>query len=139
MHFTAGQAMNERQHGIIKISQHENIIIATVIGSFNDVGARAYIDKIKSVVFSMQGKKYAILADCTDFEGGTPEVYQMLEDYNQWQNQTNLVAKAIVLKTSIIEEFLRAWSPAFELQMVKSFEAQIPAIKWLQTQLASEQ
>lgn len=63
----------------------------------------------------------------------------MLEDYNQWQNQTNLVAKAIVLKTSIIEEFLRAWSPAFELQMVKSFEAQIPAIKWLQTQLASEQ
>lgn len=56
MHFTAGQAMNERQHGIIKISQHENIIIATVIGSFNDVGARAYIDKIKSVVFSMQGK-----------------------------------------------------------------------------------
>jgi hypothetical protein len=127
--------VSKNQHGEVEILHEDNIIAVTVIGSFNEIGAMDYIKKVKEAVTNMAGKKYAILADCSSFEGGTPEVYEILEGYNQWLNTTNLVAKAIVIKVSITENLLRAWSPSFQLQTVKTFDEKALALSWLQTKL----
>jgi len=121
------------QHGEVQICFENNIISATLIGSFNEEGAIKYTEGIKNIVKSLEGKKYAILVDNSDMEGGTPEAYQVLEQYNQWLNRTNLVAKAIIVKTLITTELIKTLSPSIKLQTTKSFKNKKLALQWLQS------
>ena len=121
------------QHGEVQICCENNIIRATLIGSFNEEGAIKYTEGIKDIVRSLEGQKYAILVDNLNMEGGTPEAYQVLEQYNQWLNGTNLVGKAIIVKTLITTELIKSLSPSIKLQTTKSFKNRTLAIQWLQS------
>ena len=121
------------QHGEVQICCENNIISATLIGSFNEEGAIKYTEGIKDIVRSLEGQKYAILVDNLNMEGGTPEAYQVLEQYNQWLNGTNLVGKAIIVKTLITTELIKSLSPSIKLQTTKSFQNRTLAIQWLQS------
>jgi len=119
------------QHGEVQILLEGNIIIATLIGAFNGKGAIKYTEGVKSIVKNLKGKKYAILVDNSNMEGGTPEAYQVLEEYHQWLNETNLVAQAIVVKTLITSELIKSLSPSVKLQTTKSFQDKELAFEWL--------
>lgn len=119
------------QHGEVHILLEGNIVIATLIGAFNEKGAMKYTEGVKSIVKKFEGKKYAILVDNSNMEGGTPEAYQVLEEYNQWINNTNLVAKAMVVKTLITTELVESLSPSIKLQTTKSFQDKNLAFEWL--------
>ena len=119
------------QHGEVHIILEGNIVIATLIGAFNEKGAMKYTEGVKSIVKEFEGKKYAILVDNSNMEGGTPEAYQVLEEYNQWLNNTNLVAKAMVVKTLITTELVESLSPSIKLQKTRSFQDKDLAFEWL--------
>lgn len=121
------------QHGEVQLCYENNIIRATLIGAFNEQGAIQYTEGIKHIVKSLKGQEYAILVDNTKMEGGTPEAYQVLEEYNQWLNHTNLVAKAVVVETIITTELIKHLSPAIKLQTTKTFKNKASALRWLQT------
>lgn len=125
--------MMNGQHGEVKICCENNIISATLIGSFNEEGAIKYTEGIKNIVKNLEGQKYAILVDNSNMEGGTPEAYQVLEKYNQWLNNTNLVAKAMIVKTLITTELIKTLSPSINLQATKTFKNKKVALKWLQS------
>ncbi len=121
------------RHGDVQISIEGNIIIATLTGAFNKEGAIKYTEEVKSIIKPLKGEKYAILVDNFNMEGGTPEAYQVLEEYNQWLNKTNIVAKAIVVKTLVTTELIKSWSPSIKLQNTESFQEKELALKWLNT------
>ena len=123
------------QHGEVQICYENRIISATLVGSFNEEGAIEYTEGIKNIVKGLEGQKYAILVDNSNMEGGTPEAYQVLEKYNQWLNNTNLVAKAIIVKTLITTELINTLSPSIKLQTTKTFKNKKLALKWLQSLL----
>lgn len=119
------------QHGMVEISFENHIIIATLNGAFNEIGAEKYTEGVKSIVNKLKDEKYAILVDNCNMEGGTPEAYQVLEKYNQWLNTTNLVAKAIVVNSPITTNLIKSLSPSVKLQTTKSFNDKKSALKWL--------
>ena len=123
--------MKGNQHGEVDILLDGNIIIATLIGSFNEKGAIEYTEGVKGIVKNFEGEDYAILVDNSNMEGGTPEAYQVLEKYHQWLNQTNLVAQAIVVKTLITTELIKSLSPSVKLQTTRSFQDKELAFEWL--------
>lgn len=122
----------DNRHGDVQIILKNNIIVATLVGSFNENGAINYTEKVKDLVKILNGKEYAILVDNSNMEGGTPEAYQVLEEYNQWLNQTNLVAKAMIVKTLITTDLIKSLSPSINLQTVRSFHDKKSAMKWLE-------
>ena len=126
------------QHGEVQLCYENNIIRATLIGAFNEQGAIQYTEGIKHIVKSLKGQKYAILVDNTKMQGGTPEAYQVLEEYNQWLNSTNIVAKAMVVRTLITTELIYNLSPSIKLQNTKTFKNKESALLWLKTLLSSE-
>lgn len=119
------------RHGDTHFSIKGKIIIATLTGAYNKNGAIQYTEGIKSIVKSFKGERYAILVDNTDMEGGTPEAYQVLEEYNQWLNNTNLVAKAIVSNTTITTDIIKSLSPSINLQKNMHFEDKETAMTWV--------
>lgn len=128
--------MMDIQHGEVSIILKDNIIVATLIGAFNKKGAVEYTEGVKNLVKKLNDNKYAILVDNSSMEGGTPEAYQVLENYNQWLNKTNLVAKAMVVKTTITADLIQTLSPSVKLQTTKTFHDKTLAFKWLEKMIS---
>jgi len=127
--------LQEPKHGEVELSYDNQIITAVLVGSFNKKGAEEYTEGVKSIVKQLKGKKYAMLVDNSKLEGGTPEAYQTLENYNQWINNTNIVAKAIVVDSQAAMELIKSLSPSINQQKNKSFYDRKSALEWLKDSL----
>ena len=124
-------------HGDREVYISGKIITARFIGLFNEHGARRITDEIKSCVEQMQGQPFAILIDDLKLEGGTPEAYAIVEEYNQWLNTQSLIAKAMVLNSSAHKAIINKLAPSRSQQNIEYFTDENEAISWLEQQLAS--
>lgn len=122
-------------HGDREVFISGQIITARFIGLFNEHGATRIINEIKSCVEQIQDRPFAILIDDLQLEGGTPEAYAILEEYNQWLNTKKLVAKAMVLNSSAHKAIINKLSPSRAQQNIEYFEDEASAIHWLKQQL----
>ena len=81
----------------------------------------------------MQGESFSILVNNLHFQGATPEAYQELENYNIWLNTQKLIAKAMVITSSITLDVINVRSPSRASQQTKSFDNEEDAMTWLKT------
>ena len=125
------------QHGEVSFALQGNIIIATLVGSFNELGAEQYTEGLKSYINEFSQDPFAILVDNSLMDGGTPEAYQVLEKYNQWLNTTNMIAKAIVVQNSVTNELIEFLSPSIKFQTVKCFIEKVNAMEWPEEKVRS--
>ena len=105
------------EHGEHIVNIQGNIIYTKVIGSFNELGVKSYTDPVISVVKKLERKRFAILVDNTELEGATPEAYQLLESYNLWLNQQNMIAKALVFNIAIMATITKRMTDEELLEM----------------------
>lgn len=121
------------EHGEVTIEVIDNIILVRSLGAFNEYGAQRYTHGVRAVVDHLQGKSFSILVNNLAFQGATPEAYQELETYNLWLNQQKLIAKAMVITSSITLDVINKLSPARASQQTRSFENEEEAMDWLQS------
>lgn len=127
--------MIENQHGEVTVERiSADIILATLVGSFNEIGAKAYVTAIRKEV-NKQNKPFAILVNNLKMEGGTPEAYQILQQHNNWLATTAIKAKAIVTKEMASIELIKSLSPAIKQLNMASFQEVDTALEWLEAQL----
>lgn len=124
------------RHGTCEVALiGERIISAAFIGSFNDKGVQHYANEIKRLVSTFQNQPFAMLINNLEVEGGTPEAYQTLDNYNQWLNQQAIVAKAFIIDNNVTKQILLARTPALKKQNIAFFENPTDATIWLNQQL----
>lgn len=121
-------------HGKSFISVDGNIITIKVIGAFNSEGSAKLIEELKVVIESFYQKQFKLLFDYTSAEGGTPEVFEKINECNIWLNSQNMVAKALVINSDVILTILESRTPARESQHSKNFDNKADAINWLTLQ-----
>ena len=119
-------------HGEVKLHLQGSIVMAKLTGSFNEEGAKRYTSSVKKLIEGFQGEPFSMLINNLDLEGGTPEAYQELENYNSWLNTQCLIAKAMV-QSDIATELINKLSPSQLQQNGKSFKSVEDALHWLDT------
>lgn len=124
-------------HGNAVVSCEGRMIKAKFSGSFNSTGVLKYVNEIKSLVHSLDGASFVILADYVGLEGGTPNAYKVFESYSQWLNKQPLIAKATVSQSLIKMQIVRSLSPSQKHQNIQVFEKENEAICWLESELAN--
>jgi hypothetical protein len=122
------------EHGKCLIAIDGNIIKSKTIGSFNIEGLDKAIESLKLAIDSFCQKDFKLLIDYTEAEGGTPEVYIKINEFNVWLNKQNIIAKAIVTPSSVMAEILMVRTPARKLLNEKVFSAEANALTWLKSQ-----
>jgi hypothetical protein len=128
------------RHGKCEINLiDERIISAAFIGSFNETAVQNYANEIKRLVNSFQNQPFAMLINNLAIEGGTPEAYQRLDEYNQWLNNQPIVAKAFIIDNNVTKQILLARTPALKQQNIAFFETPTEAKVWLEQQLNNYQ
>lgn len=124
------------EHGETKVALEGSLIRAKFIGSFNPAGVKAYASKIEGLLTQLNGQPFIMLIDNLQLVGGTPEAYKVLDEYNQWLNGQNLVAKAIVISSEFKAKIIDSLTPALKTQNMRYFTEKKEALDWLETELA---
>lgn len=122
------------EHGKSAVSVDGDIIIVKAVGSFNREGIVTTIEELKSVIEGFCQKEFKLLFDYSEAEGGTPDVFDRINECNIWLNSQNMVAKALVINSSIHLAILESRTPARNSQNAKSFDNKESAINWLKLQ-----
>lgn len=123
-----------RQHGNSIITVEGEIIIIKVIGCFNIEGITESIQHLKSTIKSFYQRQFKLLLNYLEAEGGTPEVFEIINQFNIWLNTQNIVAKAIVTDSLINLAILKKRAPASQTNNSKVFKNQSNAFNWLRSQ-----
>jgi len=121
-------------HGKFIITVDDDIITVKSIGAFNTESAVKSIEELKFVVGSFCQKKFKLLFDHTEYEGATPAVFEEINECNIWLSKQNLVAKAIVITSSINLNILESRTSTKSEKNTKNFDNMQSANDWLQRQ-----
>ena len=122
------------EHGKNIISVEGDIIISKIIGAFNIEGVEKSISDMKATVNSFRQKEFKLLVDYIDTEGGSPEVYEKIDECNIWLNDQSMVAKAIVTESIVAFNILQRRTPARSSLNEKVFSDRESAMIWLKSQ-----
>jgi hypothetical protein len=118
-------------HGGIEIFLVNNVITAVLVGSFNDAGVLDYSKKIQSIVASLKEKPFVMMIDNTKFEGCTPEGFKELDVFNSWLSNTQLKAKAFIIKNEVNKQIIKSRTPSLSSQNTCFFSNYQAANEWL--------
>ena len=121
------------EHGEVNIHTAGKIIVAELKGAFNMEGAQKYVHDMKEAVKEFEGESFLMLVNDLKLEGGTPEAFQELEQYNHWLTTQNLIAKAIVLESIVTIDLIDRLSPSQKQQTYKIFDNESDAFTWLRS------
>jgi len=124
----------ECEHGKSYISVDDDIITVKAIGAYNKEGMIKTIEELKSIIESFNQKGFKLLFDYSQTEGGTPDVFDKINECNIWLNSQNMIAKALVINSSMHLSILESRTPARKSQNTKNFNNKASAIAWLKLQ-----
>jgi hypothetical protein len=122
------------EHGESSITIDHNLIIIKIIGAFNLEGINKAIEQLKSAILAFGQNEFKLLLDYTEAEGGTPEVFEKINECNVWLNRQNMTAKALVIASKPLLAILESRAPARSLQNTKNFYNKTDALNWLKAQ-----
>jgi hypothetical protein len=121
-------------HGEFNINIDNDIINITVKGAFNDFGAKAAFEQLMQHISAFNNKPFAILINLLGFEGGTPEVFAVSDEFNIWLNSKNMVAKALVFTSPALIMIEKTFVKSKEGQNIQYFADETEAIVWIESQ-----
>jgi hypothetical protein len=120
-------------HGTSTVTLKDNLITATIEGSFNLEGIISYHNKIKPIIDDLQGREFKLLVNFLGAEGATPEALDEANRFNAWLNNKNLVAKALIINSPVLLEIFLSRVPNQNSQNIMSFRTSDEAHVWLKS------
>lgn len=122
------------KHGESFISIDGDIITVKAIGAFNLEGIVKVITELELIIDNFCQKEFKLLFDYLQTDGGTPEVFEKINECNVWINSQNMVAKALIINSPTNLAILESRTPARKSQNTKQFNDKASAIAWLKLQ-----
>ena len=123
------------EHGGNTVIVKGNIINVTLIGAFNEYDAKNVSKKIKKIVEGFNLNKFLMLMNLSNWDGATPEAFTTSNEFNEWLNSQNMVAKAIVITSQTVKAIDQQWVPSKLVQNIEYFDNEGEALRWLEKQL----
>jgi hypothetical protein len=121
------------EHGNNTVVVQGNIIHVTLKGSFNELGAKDVSEKTTEAINTINQETFLILVNLLNLEGGTPEAFSISNEFNEWLNKQNMVAKAIVISSQTIKDIDQQRVPSKATQNIKYFATESDALVWLKS------
>lgn len=116
-----------REHGQVKFSVQENIIVVHAYGPFNEEASNKIAVEYQKVVSEQQGNEFYIIEVWDEHTLGAPEVFETVAQF--WANLENLNCKGLALVFSIGVHKMIANNIIPKIG--KSFENEEQALEWI--------
>ena len=123
--------MNE--DGSFSMDLIDQTLIIKPVGAWNLETAVRWGDEFKSYVTIIQDKAWACLVDLSKFDLATPDVWEHINDVNQWSNLRNQKYEVVVCNLRIQEKLMENSHKSLWNVETKFFESFDEACLWLKS------
>lgn len=100
------------EHGKYSVTLKNDIITIVLVGMFNEMATKTVNGLIKEQVNTLGNKAFKILLDCSEYEGSTREAHQLSNEFLEWLNQQNCIARATVFSLKLYHDIVKNEQPA---------------------------
>jgi hypothetical protein len=95
-----------QEHGSFEMKIQDSTLIFKCIDAWNYETALRFGDEYKKLILSFNGAPWACLVDLTQWEFTTPDVWELVDELNEWGNSKNQKYEAVVCSLIIQKVFL---------------------------------
>jgi SpoIIAA-like len=125
--------MQFEAHGKFDITLKGDIFFIKMSHKWNLEGAEKFFSKYETLVRQHNLKKYGVLSDLTDFEGGTPDAIQYFEKISDRAQIFGQVARALIMNSDLKEFMVNQADNGKERFPTRIFSEETEAIAWLES------
>ncbi|GLS91373.1 hypothetical protein GCM10007916_24420 [Psychromonas marina] len=95
-----------REHGRFDMQVEEQVIVLKVYGAWNFETTSRWCHEYKDHIDAIKDKPWARLMDLTLWELTTPDVWELVDQVNQWANANNQQYDVVICPLSIQKQLL---------------------------------
>jgi len=120
-----------KAHGTYMSEVHGNIIIFSLSGGFNESGILSCLKSQKREIEEFGKNECYLLVDCCDQIGATPEAYELVNQFYNDLNATNLAAIAMVHCSYVLARLEEREISGMKSYNVRVFFNKKAALTWV--------
>ena len=124
-------------HGEFELSVQGDVVIMRFFRSWNIEGAQHFFEEYKKCIQEKQLKKFAVISDLRQLDGGTPEGIQFFSSISDWAESKGQIARAMLLGGSLKEYILSLVDMGKDLGetriLKKEFSCEEEALQWIKS------
>ncbi|AHE48281.1 hypothetical protein AH4AK4_0793 [Aeromonas hydrophila 4AK4] len=128
----------EKKHGEFIFNVQEHLVTCELIGPFNEEGMLAWISEIKSVVNSLDGKRFCALVDHRQHQGVVLSALHHLQETYVWLARKDLVAIASLYSAKVLHHIALSCLSPTHPDHIRAFNDPQEAIAWLNAQYQAQ-
>jgi hypothetical protein len=125
--------MQFEAHGKFELSLQGEIFIIRFFHNWNLEGAQAFFSKYQTLVKQSNLKKFGVLSDLRQFEGGTPDAIDFFEKISDWAQANGQVARALIMDSGLKEFTIRQIDKEKNRFHIRAFSDETDALTWFET------
>ena len=110
------------------------IVMARFYHTWNLEGAKVFFKDYKALILGHKFRKFGVLGDLRQYEGGTPEVAEYFEEIARWTRDHGQVARAQIIGSEFISQMIHQNGDSDPYFPIRSFEDEETALAWLADQ-----
>ena len=122
-----------KEHGSFTFEKKGQLIISRAYDAWNKETAQSMCSECLKLAQSIKDKPWAILVDLTQWEFGTPDMWEPIEELNQWANKNNQKFEAVVCSLNIQQKLLEKSHEIFTEVNSQFFKTENDALQWLKS------
>jgi hypothetical protein len=120
-------------HGTFELSIKGEIFIIRFFHKWNLEGAKTFFAKFKELIQQHNFKKFGVLSDLKQFEGGTPDAIEFFEGISDWTQENGQVARALIIDSGLKEFTINQIDKGKKRFHIRAFSGEAEALAWLQS------
>lgn len=120
-------------HGTFELSIKGEIFIIRFFQNWNLEGARAFFTTYKELVQQCNFKKFGVLSNLKQFEGGTPDAIEFFEGISDWAQENGQIARALIMDSSLKEFIVNKIDKGKKRFHTRTFSNETEALAWFES------
>jgi hypothetical protein len=125
--------MRFEEHGEFDISLKGDIFFIKLSHKWNLEGAKKFFSQYESIVRQHDLKRYGVLSDLRDFEGGTPDAIEFFRTISDRAQIFGQVARALIMDSALSEFIVKLADKGKERFPSRVFSNESEALAWLKS------
>lgn len=120
-------------HGTFEISVKGEILIIRFFHTWNLEGAKAFFARYKDLLQQHGLKKFGVLSDLRQFEGGTPDAIEFFEKISDWARENGQAARALIMDSGLKEFTVSRIDKGKNRFQARAFSSEAEALAWFES------
>jgi len=122
-----------QEHGTFNIDLRGQTVRVKLYDQWNYEVTVRFVQEFKLKALTICNKPWACVVDLSEWELGTPDIWELLEEGNVWSSEHNQKYEASISQLAVHKQIMEKTDESFSNVETKAFNNETQALAWLES------